>query len=63
MSLFAFFSPGPAEIAIICVIGVILFGTQLPKIARSLGQSIPAFKNGLKDINDEVKDIQQELKT
>jgi sec-independent protein translocase protein TatA len=41
---------GAPEIIIILVIVLLLFGsTQLPKLARSLGQAQKEFKSGLKD--------------
>lgn len=41
---------GAPEIIIILVIVLLLFGsTQLPKLARSLGQAQKEFKTGLKD--------------
>ncbi len=45
---------GAPEIIIILVIGLLLFGsTQLPKLARSLGQAQKEFKSGLKDTPDD----------
>jgi sec-independent protein translocase protein TatA len=47
-------SLGAPEIIIILVIVLLLFGsTQLPKLARSLGQAQKEFKTGLKDGGDE----------
>lgn len=60
--IFGFFTPGPMEIVIICVVSVLLFGSQLPKVARSVGSAIPEFKRGLKGINDEIVDIEEEIK-
>ncbi len=40
---------GGWEIAAILVVGLLLFGTRLPKIARSFGQSVNEFKQGMKD--------------
>jgi sec-independent protein translocase protein TatA len=41
---------GAPEIIIILVIVLLLFGsTQLPKLARSLGQAQKEFKTGLKE--------------
>lgn len=41
---------GAPEIILILVIVLVLFGsTQLPKLARSLGQAQKEFKSGLKD--------------
>ena len=61
MNLFAFFTPGPMEIVIICVVGVLLFGPKLPKLARSMGAAIPEFKRGLKDVNSELDGVKTEL--
>lgn len=62
MSLLGIFTPGPVEIIIISAIGVLLFGPQLPKVARSIGAAIPEFKKGLKGVEDEVKDIKDSMK-
>ena len=45
---------GPLEIGLIVLVILLLFGaTRLPKLGRSMGQSIKGFKQGL---NDEVAD-------
>ena len=48
------FGLGPAEMMIVLVIGVLLFGKNLPNVGRSLGKSLMEFKNGLSDIKSEV---------
>lgn len=53
--IFAFFSPGPFELAIIGVIALLLFGKRLPEVARSLGKGIVEFKKGVRGIEDEVE--------
>lgn len=41
---------GPMEIGLIVLIVLLLFGaTRLPKLGRSMGQSIKGFKKGLQD--------------
>ena len=41
---------GTSELIIILIIILLLFGsTQLPKLARSLGQSAKELKNGMND--------------
>lgn len=40
--------PGGWEIWIILLVVLILFGSRLPGVARSLGQGINEFKKGLK---------------
>jgi sec-independent protein translocase protein TatA len=59
--IFAFGMPGPMELCIIGLIGVMLFGTQLPKVARSLGSSIPSFKAGLKEVADDVEECKKAI--
>ena len=53
-SLFAMFGLGPAEIAVVLVIGVLLFGKRLPDMGRYLGKSITEFKKGMKGLEDEI---------
>ena len=40
---------GPWEVAVIALIVVVLFGNRLPGAAKSLGQSLTAFKKGVKE--------------
>ena len=47
-------SPGFAEMMIIGVIALLLFGKRLPEVARSLGKGIVEFKKGVRGIEDEV---------
>ncbi len=41
------FGLGMAEILVICVIGLLLFGSRLPGVARSLGKSLMEFRKEL----------------
>jgi sec-independent protein translocase protein TatA len=63
---------GSFELMLIAMIAVVLFGSKLPQVARSFGQSYTQFRRGLNDIQtsikseldrelDEVKKIPQEL--
>jgi sec-independent protein translocase protein TatA len=54
--LWAFFSPGPTEFIVLGIIAVLLFGSRLPSVARSLGKSFVEFKKGVRGIEDEVND-------
>jgi len=46
-------APGAAELGIIAFIALLLFGSRLPSVARSLGKGITEFKKGLKDEPDD----------
>ena len=47
---FGFLGLGTAELIILLIIVLLLFGsTQLPKLARSLGQSAKELRNGMND--------------
>lgn len=52
--LLAIGMPGPFELIIILVIGLLIFGRRLPEVGRSVGRSIVEFKKGVKGIEDEV---------
>ena len=45
---------GTWEMVLVLVIALLLFGTRLPKVARSLGQGVSEFKKGVKGIQDDV---------
>ncbi len=46
--------PGWAEIGILLVIGLLIYGKRLPEDGRILGRSIIEFKKGIKGIDDEI---------
>ena len=50
-------SLGPMEIVLICLVILLLFGAkQLPKIARSVSQTIGEFRKIGKEIEKEVEE-------
>jgi sec-independent protein translocase protein TatA len=55
-------SLGPMELALILGLGVLLFGSRLPSIGRSVGKSIVEFKKGLRGVNEDLDEIEQDLK-
>lgn len=55
-----FGSLGPTEIIVIAAVGLLLFGSRLPQVGRSLGRSIVQFKKGLHDVRDEIDDAGDE---
>jgi len=49
-------SLGHTEILVIFALIVLIFGTRIPKVAKSLGQSITSFRQGLNEHSDAGKD-------
>lgn len=62
-SLLAFGMPGMAEWIIIGAIGLLIFGKRLPEVGRSLGKGIVEFKKGLKGIEEEVSQVDQDIES
>jgi sec-independent protein translocase protein TatA len=53
---------GTTEIILIVAVLFLLFGaTRLPQLAKSLGQSRKAFKEGMREAEEEEKAEQQKL--
>lgn len=53
---------GTTEIILIVAVLFLLFGaTRLPQLAKSLGQSRKAFKEGMREAEEEEKSEQQKL--
>ena len=53
---------GTMEIVVIAVVLLLLFGTRLPKLARSMGQSVNEFKGGLEDGKKAAEDVEKATK-
>ncbi len=47
--MFAMYMPGGVELIIFGVIILLLFGSRLPGVMRSMGSSISEFKKGVRD--------------
>jgi sec-independent protein translocase protein TatA len=45
----------PAEMLIIGAVAVLLFGSKLPEVGKSLGKSLMEFKKGMQGIEDEIR--------
>ena len=54
--------PGGFEWIIILIVALLIFGKRLPGTMRSIGKGIVEFKKGLKDVNDEVDDVEGDIK-
>ena len=57
------FGIGTNELLILGVIALLLFGTRLPKIARSFGQSVTEFKKGIREAERESTEDETTEKT
>lgn len=49
----AMFGLGPMELLIVAGIVLLLFGSRLPKVMRSLGEGIVEFKRGVQGIEQD----------
>ncbi|MBI4613076.1 MAG: twin-arginine translocase TatA/TatE family subunit [Planctomycetes bacterium] len=54
---------GPGELAVILVVALLLFGSRLPEVSRSMGKALKEFKRGVSDFKSELdKDLREERK-
>ena len=49
------FSVGPLELVIVMAVILLLFGNRLPRLMRSLGQSVVEFKQGFSGDQQETQ--------
>ncbi|MEM9883212.1 MAG: twin-arginine translocase TatA/TatE family subunit [Planctomycetota bacterium] len=47
---------GWPEMIILGILGVLIFGSRLPEVGKSLGKGIVEFKKGLKGVEDDLDD-------
>lgn len=59
-NILAFGWPGPGEWIIIGIIAILIFGNRLPEVGKSLGKGIIEFKRGLRQVKDEMGDIERQ---
>lgn len=53
---------GYMEIIVILFVLLLVFGTRLPSVARSLGKALTQFKKGMRDIEKEPEEEEKEEK-
>ncbi len=51
---FVAWAPGPLELVIIGIVGLLIFGKRLPEIARNLGRGVVEFKKGIRNVEDDI---------
>ncbi len=51
-----FWNLGPMELLIVLAIMLLLFGTRLPSVMRSLGRGVVEFKRGVQGVDDEIEE-------
>ena len=56
------FGLGPFEMVVIGVIAVILFGGNLPNVARKLGGSYREFRRGLNEVQQQFREAEYEAR-
>ncbi len=54
--------PGGWEWIIVLVIALLIFGKRLPGTMRSIGKGVVEFKKGLKGVQDEVDEVEGDIK-
>jgi len=52
---FRMFGLGTAEIVVILVLGLVLFGNRLPELARWMGKSLVEFKKETSKLTEELR--------
>ena len=53
----AFWSPGPGEMLVLAVVALLLYGGNLPEVARSWGKSFAEFRRGLSGFQNELNSV------
>lgn len=60
MKILLFGGIGMQEIIVIALIVLLLFGgKKIPELMKGLGKGVKSFKDGMKEVDDEVKEVQK----
>jgi sec-independent protein translocase protein TatA len=55
-ALLAFWSPGPSEMLLLALVALLLYGGELPQVARTWGRQFAEFRRGLSGIQREFNE-------
>lgn len=55
------FGLSPGELVVVGIVAILLFGSRLPEVARSLGSSYRDFRRGLNEIQDQFRQVEREV--
>lgn len=55
---------GPMELVIIALVVLLLFGgKKIPELMKGLGKGVKSFKEGLNEVEGEVKEIKKDIES
>ena len=55
---------GAGEIVIVALVVLLLFGgKKIPELMKGVGKGVKSFKDGLKGVEDEVKEIKKDIES
>lgn len=52
---------GPAELIVLLIVALLIWGRRLPEIARSMGKSVSEFKKGLREAENAADEVTHEI--
>lgn len=55
------FGLSPFELVVVGVVAILLFGSNLPQVARSVGKQYRDLRRGLNDIQDQFRQAEREV--
>lgn len=56
MGTLLIFNIGAGEVLVIAILALLLFGgAKIPELMKGLGKGIRSFKDGMKDIEDDIR--------
>ena len=60
--ILAVFNLGTGEIILIVAVILLLFGgRKIPELMRGLGKGVKSFKQGMNEVEKEIKDVDEDL--